>query len=202
MMLGGARPQPTSARFATRLGSTCRSTRSTSATGRRVAWRPGQFHPHALDGRRPYRPTLSLHAGADTGGFGLRAGAGAAGGDPAAVRRGRWLDQALSVVSLFGLSVPGIALGPVLISGVLDCFGMAAGLGGERWVAATPSTGGTSFCIRDDGGIACGHSHAHGAHGDAGRTGAGLYSHRARQGAERDGRLCANTLCPMRWCRL
>ena len=33
----------------------------------------------------------------------------------AAVRRGRWLDQALSVVSLFGLSVPGLALGPVLI---------------------------------------------------------------------------------------
>ncbi len=33
----------------------------------------------------------------------------------AAVRRGRWLDQVLSVISLFGLSVPGIALGPVLI---------------------------------------------------------------------------------------
>jgi peptide/nickel transport system permease protein len=33
----------------------------------------------------------------------------------AAVRRGRWLDQLLSIVSLFGLSVPGIALGPVLI---------------------------------------------------------------------------------------
>jgi len=33
----------------------------------------------------------------------------------AAVRRGRWLDQLLSVVSLFGLSVPGIALGPILI---------------------------------------------------------------------------------------
>jgi peptide/nickel transport system permease protein len=33
----------------------------------------------------------------------------------AAVRRGRWLDQALSVVSLFGLSVPGLALGPILI---------------------------------------------------------------------------------------
>jgi ABC-type dipeptide/oligopeptide/nickel transport system permease component len=32
-----------------------------------------------------------------------------------AVRRGRALDQTLSVVSLFGLSVPGIALGPVLI---------------------------------------------------------------------------------------
>jgi peptide/nickel transport system permease protein len=33
----------------------------------------------------------------------------------AAVRRGRWVDQVLSVVSLLGLSVPGIALGPVLI---------------------------------------------------------------------------------------
>jgi ABC-type dipeptide/oligopeptide/nickel transport system permease component len=33
----------------------------------------------------------------------------------AALRRGRWLDQLLSVVSLFGLSVPGIALGPILI---------------------------------------------------------------------------------------
>jgi len=33
----------------------------------------------------------------------------------AALRRGRLLDQALSVVSLFGLSVPAIALGPVLI---------------------------------------------------------------------------------------
>ena len=33
----------------------------------------------------------------------------------AAVRRGRWLDQLLSVVSLFGLSVPGLVLGPILI---------------------------------------------------------------------------------------
>src|SRR6185312_9331213 len=33
----------------------------------------------------------------------------------AAVRRGRFTDQALSVVSLFGLSVPAIALGPILI---------------------------------------------------------------------------------------
>ncbi len=33
----------------------------------------------------------------------------------AALHRGRALDQSLSVVSLFGLSVPGIALGPVLI---------------------------------------------------------------------------------------
>jgi peptide/nickel transport system permease protein len=33
----------------------------------------------------------------------------------AALRRGRSLDQSLSIVSLFGLSVPGIALGPILI---------------------------------------------------------------------------------------
>ncbi len=33
----------------------------------------------------------------------------------AALQRGRWLDQLLSLVSLFGLSVPAIALGPVLI---------------------------------------------------------------------------------------
>ena len=33
----------------------------------------------------------------------------------AAVRRGRFLDQVLSVVSLFGLSVPGLVLGPILI---------------------------------------------------------------------------------------
>jgi peptide/nickel transport system permease protein len=33
----------------------------------------------------------------------------------AAVGRGQWVDQWLSVVSLFGLSVPGIALGPILI---------------------------------------------------------------------------------------
>jgi peptide/nickel transport system permease protein len=33
----------------------------------------------------------------------------------AAVWRGRWVDQLLSVVSLSGLSIPGIALGPVLI---------------------------------------------------------------------------------------
>jgi ABC-type dipeptide/oligopeptide/nickel transport system permease component len=36
-------------------------------------------------------------------------------GIAAAVRRGKLTDQALSVVSLLGLSVPGIALGPVLI---------------------------------------------------------------------------------------
>ncbi len=33
----------------------------------------------------------------------------------AAVNRGKWLDQLLGVTSLFGLSVPGLALGPALI---------------------------------------------------------------------------------------
>ena len=41
----------------------------------------------------------------------------------AAVRRGRWLDQLLSVVSLFGLSVPVIASGPILILIVSIRFG-------------------------------------------------------------------------------
>ncbi len=39
------------------------------------------------------------------------------------MRRGRWLDQLLSVVSLFGLSVPVIALGPILILIVSIRFG-------------------------------------------------------------------------------
>jgi ABC-type dipeptide/oligopeptide/nickel transport system permease component len=59
----------------------------------------------------------------------------------AAVRRGRWVDQSLSVVSLFGLSVPGIALGPVLILvfsimlGWLPVSGASAGgaRGGIDW---------------------------------------------------------------------
>jgi peptide/nickel transport system permease protein len=56
----------------------------------------------------------------------------------AAVRRGRWLDQVLSVVSLFGLSVPGLALGPVLILifsiglGWLPVSGANAGVG--AWI--------------------------------------------------------------------
>jgi len=51
---------------------------------------------HLIAARYPY--TLALPAGI-----------------LAAVNRGRWLDQLLSVVSLFGLSVPGLVLGPVLI---------------------------------------------------------------------------------------
>jgi ABC-type dipeptide/oligopeptide/nickel transport system permease component len=57
----------------------------------------------------------------------------------AAVRRGKWIDQALSVVSLFGLSVPGLALGPVMILvfaillGWLPVSGANAGGHGIGW---------------------------------------------------------------------
>jgi peptide/nickel transport system permease protein len=59
--------------------------------------------------RYPYTLALTLTALC----FGLALALPA--GILAAVRRGRWIDQVLSVVSLFGLSVPGLALGPVLI---------------------------------------------------------------------------------------
>jgi peptide/nickel transport system permease protein len=59
--------------------------------------------------RYPYTLALTLTAL----GFGLLLALPA--GILAAVNRGRWIDQALSVVSLFGLSVPSLALGPVLI---------------------------------------------------------------------------------------
>jgi peptide/nickel transport system permease protein len=51
----------------------------------------------------------------------------------AAVRRGRWLDQVLGLVSLFGLSVPGLALGPVLI------LVFSIGLG---WLPVSGASGG------------------------------------------------------------
>ena len=64
---------------------------------------------HLVAQRYPY--TLALALTALALGLVLALPAGIA----AAVRRGRWLDQTLSVVSLFGLSVPGLVLGPVLI---------------------------------------------------------------------------------------
>ena len=64
---------------------------------------------HLIGQRYPY--TLALTLAALLLGLALAFPAGIL----AAVRRGRWADQFLSLVSLFGLSVPGIALGPVLI---------------------------------------------------------------------------------------
>jgi peptide/nickel transport system permease protein len=64
---------------------------------------------HLIAARYPYTLALTL----TSLGFGLALALPA--GILAAVRRGRWLDQTISVVSLFGLSVPGLALGPVLI---------------------------------------------------------------------------------------
>jgi peptide/nickel transport system permease protein len=59
--------------------------------------------------RYPYTLALTLTA------LGLALVLSLPAGILAAVRRGRWLDQLLSVVSLFGLSVPSLALGPILI---------------------------------------------------------------------------------------
>src|ERR1700745_1961626 len=64
---------------------------------------------HLIAQRYPY--TLALTLAALVLGLLLALPAGIA----AAVRRGQALDQALSIVSLFGLSVPGLVLGPVLI---------------------------------------------------------------------------------------
>ena len=64
---------------------------------------------HLIAARYPY--TLALTVAALTLGLALALPAGIL----AAVRRGRWLDLTLSVVSLFGLSVPGLVLGPLLI---------------------------------------------------------------------------------------
>jgi peptide/nickel transport system permease protein len=59
--------------------------------------------------RYPYTLVLTLTA------LGLGLALALPAGILAAVQRGRWLDQLLSVVSLLGLSVPGLALGPILI---------------------------------------------------------------------------------------
>jgi len=64
---------------------------------------------HLIAARYPYTLALTLTAL----GFGLSLALPA--GILAAVHRGRWLDQVLSVVSLSGLSVPGLVLGPILI---------------------------------------------------------------------------------------
>jgi ABC-type dipeptide/oligopeptide/nickel transport system permease component len=64
---------------------------------------------HLIAQRYPYTMALTLTALVLALVLALPAGVWAA------VRRGKATDQVLSVVSLFGLSVPGIALGPMLI---------------------------------------------------------------------------------------
>jgi ABC-type dipeptide/oligopeptide/nickel transport system permease component len=64
---------------------------------------------HLIAARYPY--TLSLTLAALVMGLVLALPAGIL----AAVHRGRWIDHLFSVVSLFGLSIPGLALGPLLI---------------------------------------------------------------------------------------
>lgn len=64
---------------------------------------------HLIAMRYPYTLTLALTA--LVCGLLLALPAGIL----AAVFRGRWLDRLLSVISLLGLSVPGLALGPLLI---------------------------------------------------------------------------------------
>ena len=64
---------------------------------------------HLISMRYPYTLGLTITA------LGLGLALALPAGIIAAVRRGRVVDQALSVVSLFGLSIPGLALGPILI---------------------------------------------------------------------------------------
>jgi len=64
---------------------------------------------HLIAQRYPYTMALTLCS------LALAIALAVPAGILAALRRGRWIDRSLSVVSLFGLSVPAIALGPVLI---------------------------------------------------------------------------------------
>jgi peptide/nickel transport system permease protein len=89
---------------------------------------------HLIAARYPYTMALTLTA------LGLGLALALPAGILAAVRRGRLVDQTLSVVSLFGLSVPGLALGPILILifsiqlGWLPVSGAnSGGAGGIEW---------------------------------------------------------------------
>jgi peptide/nickel transport system permease protein len=83
--------------------------------------------------RYPYTLALTLTS------LGLALALALPAGILAAVRRGRWVDQALSLISLFGLSVPGLVLGPLLILvfsimlGWLPVSGASSG-GGNRGI--------------------------------------------------------------------
>jgi peptide/nickel transport system permease protein len=87
---------------------------------------------HLIAARYPYTLALTLTA------LGLGLLLALPAGILAAVNRGRWVDQVLSVVSLFGLSVPGLALGPVLILVFSISLGWlpvsGANSGGSSWI--------------------------------------------------------------------
>ena len=87
---------------------------------------------HLIAARYPYTLALTLTA------LGLGLLLALPAGILAAVNRGRWLDQLLSVVSLFGLSVPGLVLGPVLIL----VFSISLG-----WLPASGANSGGSASI-------------------------------------------------------
>jgi ABC-type dipeptide/oligopeptide/nickel transport system permease component len=89
---------------------------------------------HLIAQRYPYTLALTLAALVLALALALPAGIWAA------VRRGRWVDQLLGLVSLFGLSVPGLVLGPVLILVFSIRFGWlpvsgasGGGRGGIEW---------------------------------------------------------------------
>src|SRR5713101_478200 len=91
-----------------------------------------------------------------------------------AQRRNRWDDRLLSVVSLFGLSFPNFALGPILILLFCHLSGMASGV---RFRERGP----LSTSRNHHGWRAGRHSYPHGPYLHAGRAGPGLHPDRPRQ---------------------
>ncbi len=92
-----------------------------------------------------------------------------------AQRRNLWDDRALSVISLFGLSFPNFALGPILILLFSIKMGWLPGLRFRHF--RTPG----SACNHHGRSAGC-DSHPHGAHVHARRVESGLHPHRPCQG--------------------
>ena len=148
---------------------------------------------HLVSQRYPY--TLALTLAALLIGIAVSVPAGVF----SALHRGRWPDRVLGVVSLGGLSFPNFALGPILILifsiqlGWLPVSGAGTGPNLRAALLALPDPAG------DHAGQRTGRSaDPHGAHGDAGRAGAGLHSHGAGQGPERARRWYTGTRWAMR----
>ena len=151
----------------------------------------------------PDRRALSLHAGVDVDGVGIGAGVGASGRDSGGGAAG-----ALAGPGAFsGEPVRPVGSGAGSGAGADTCLfhyiGLASCLGGQqRRRARRHRLGVPGAAVGGDGRFAGGDSDAHGAHRDAGRTGAGLHPHRAGQGTERDRRRLPARTCPMRWFQL